>query len=252
MQLTRRDFGSWLGLLAVGGVAAAEAQSKYGYKVARVSGSNLQPEEAGEKPSASEHKLPSTPEEIWADLLQGNKRFVAGKPAVRDLVHRREELVQGQHPQVIVLGCSDSRVSPSLVFDKNLGDLFVIRTAGNVADPVALGSIEYAVEHVHSSVLLVLGHENCGAVAATASGEKMPTPNLEAIVKKIRPAMERVKGRAEGEKFLRLVEEANVHQSASDIVQNSPIVAAEASAGKLTIIKAMYGLKTGAVTRLLG
>lgn len=190
------------------------------------------------------------PEEIWADLAEGNKRFQAGKPSPREFVRRRAELADEQHPQVIVLTCADSRVCPSLAFDKNLGDLFVIRTAGNVADPIALGSIEYAAEYLGARVLLILGHEKCGAVAATASGAKIPTPNLESIVARIRPALESVKGQAEGDRLLRLAEQANIHQSASDLLQNSPLLEEKIRAGKLTLIKALYRLSTGQVVRL--
>ena len=87
---------------------------------------------------------------IWADLMDGNKRFALGQHSTGQLVSSRKSLVEGQKPDVIVISCSDSRVPPELVFDKNLGELFVIRTAGNVADPIALGSIEYAAEHLHS------------------------------------------------------------------------------------------------------
>jgi len=201
--------------------------------------------------SASEPKrLPETAHEIWADLMEGNQRFQAGKPATRELVARRAELAGGQQPQVIVLACSDSRVSPSLIFDKNLGDLFVIRTAGNIADTVALGSIEYAAEFLQSKVLVVLGHENCGAVAAAASGAKVPSPNLESIVARVRPAVESVKGQAEGDGLLRLAEQANVRHSARELLQNSPLLQQKVEAGKLTLIKAVYQLTTGQVIRL--
>ena len=110
--------------------------------------------------------------------MDGNKRFMAGKPQMRALVSLRQKLASGQSPNVIILSCSDSRTSPELIFDQSLGDLFVIRTAGNVADPVALGSIEYAVDHIHSPLLVVLGHSKCGAVTAACSGEKMPSRQL--------------------------------------------------------------------------
>lgn len=187
----------------------------------------------------------------WADLMEGNRRFQAGHPAPREFVSRRAELATGQHPRVIVLACSDSRVSPSLVFDKNLGDLFVIRTAGNLVDPVALGSIEYAAEYLESSVLVVLGHEKCGAVAAAASGGELPTKNLESIVRRIRPALESVKGQASGDNLLRLAEQANVQQSAKDLLNNSPLLQKKIKAGKLALIKAIYQLSTGEVVRLL-
>lgn len=151
---------------------------------------------------------------------------------------------------MIVLGCSDSRVSPTLVFDKSLGDLFVVRTAGNIADPVALGSIEYAAEHLHARMLVVIGHEKCGAVSATLSGEKMPSPNLDAIVRKILPAVEKVRACGEGDQLMSLAVEANARQSARDLLENSPILAHEAAAGKLTIVTAVYRLKNGEVVRL--
>lgn len=191
-----------------------------------------------------------TLDEIWADLVEGNKRFQAGKPAPREFVRRRVELINGQQPQVVVLGCSDSRVCPSLLFDKNLGDLFVVRTAGNVADPVALGSLEYAVEVLGVRVLLVLGHENCGAVSAVASVQRILTPNLESIVARIRPALKSVQGQAEGERLLRLAEQANVHQSAVDLLQNSSLLRQKVSTGKVRIFKALYRLNTGEVIRL--
>jgi carbonic anhydrase len=189
-------------------------------------------------------------EQIWADLLEGNKRFQVGKPASRDMVGRREQLVGDQQPKVIVLACSDSRVSPELIFDKNLGDLFVIRTAGNLADPVALGSIEFAAEFLNSPVLVVLGHENCGAVAAAASGGSVPSPNLATIVARVRPAIESVKGKAGGDELLRLAEQANVRQSARDLLGGSPLLQKKVADGNLTLIKALYRLTTGEVVRL--
>ena len=188
--------------------------------------------------------------EIWTDLMQGNRGFTSGKPAQRELVARRAELAKQQSPQVIVLACSDSRVCPSLIFDKNLGDLFVIRTAGNVADRVALGSLEFAAEYLQCSVLVVLGHEDCGGVAAAASGKKLPSSNLESIVNRIRPAVDSVEGRAEGDDLLRLAERANIHQSASDILRDSALLQQKVSDGKLAIIKAIYQLSTGQVLRL--
>ena len=91
-----------------------------------------------------------TADEVWNSLMAGNRRFVAGKPQARDLASLRHKLASGQSPKAIILSCSDSRVGPELIFDQSLGDLFVVRTAGNVADAVALGSIEYAVDHLHS------------------------------------------------------------------------------------------------------
>jgi len=191
---------------------------------------------------------PLDPQEVWEELMRGNGRFVAGKPQPRALVSLRHELSRGQHPRAIVLGCSDSRVSPELVFDQTLGELFVVRTAGNIADAVARGSIEYAVDHLHAQLLVVLGHEKCGAVAAAASGEKMPTLNLEAIVRKISPAL--LPLQASGDRLVSLGVEANVRQSARDVVELSPMLRLKLEAKRLGLVKAVYRLETGEVARL--
>jgi carbonic anhydrase len=204
--------------------------------------------------AAAHHPTPSaapSADEIWASLMAGNKRFIAGKPRSQEgIVSRRKQLAGGQQPNVIVLSCSDSRVSPELVFDQSLGDLFVIRTAGNVADPVGLGSIEYAVDHVHASVLVVLGHQKCGAVIAACSGEKMPSRNLEAIVDKIEPAVTQAKTYAKSDDLVESAIKENVRQSAKDVLANSEIIRAAVAAGKLSVIEAEYQLDTGEVTRL--
>lgn len=185
---------------------------------------------------------------IVADLVAGNKRFVSGQAAPRELVKTREELAKGQSPKVVVLGCADSRLSPELIFDKNLGELFVVRTAGNIADKVALGSMEYAVEHLHASVIVVLGHEKCGAVAAAADGGKMPTDNLKAIVKQIEPALKEYrKAGLEGALLAEKGIASNVERSAADLLKHSPILKHEAEAGKITIVKAVYHLASGEV-----
>ncbi len=201
-----------------------------------------------EKESSKETKTEA--EAIWADLMKGNKRFAAGKHTAVNYSALRTQLVKGQHPEVIVLGCSDSRVPPEFVFDKNLGELFVVRDAGNIADAVSLGSIEYAVEHLHSKVLLILGHESCGAVAATVSGEKMPTKNLRAIVDSIAPAFENSKTCKIGDKVNLSCVELNVKYSSEDVVLNSPIIKKAVEEGKLTVIRAVYKMETGSVVRL--
>jgi len=200
-------------------------------------------------PETAAAKLPSAAE-LWDRLVAGNKRFVAGKPQARSLAPLRTQLAKGQHPPVIVLGCADSRVSPSLVFDQTVGDLFEVRTAGNIADDIAIGSIEYAAAHFRSPVLLVLGHEKCGAVAAVAEGEKVDTRGLEAIVKKISPAVERVKGKATGDALLALAVEANVRQSAQDLLESSSSLRKAVDGGQMTVIKAVYKLGSGEVARL--
>lgn len=199
--------------------------------------------------SAAAASFPSA-DQIWADLMAGNQRFVAGKTRSYDVVSLRATLASGQQPHVIVLSCSDSRVGPELVFDQSLGDIFVVRTAGNIADPVGLGSIEYAVDHIHSPLLVVLGHQKCGAVTAACSGDKMPSPNLEAIVDKIAPAVTKAKAYAKPDDLIESAIKENVHQSAKDLLANSQILRDAVKAGKLTVIEAEYQLATGEVVRL--
>lgn len=240
----RREFLSWLGgAVAVMGSAAVVH-----------SGERLNQALIG--PLAQRHSdhtvpvtPPVTPKAVWAELHAGNQRFMAGTPQVREFVHLRASLVAGQHPKAIVLSCADSRVAPELVFDQNLGDLFVVRTAGNVADAIALGSIEYAVEHLHVPLIVVLGHEKCGAVAAVAAGH-LPEPNLDDIEKKIAPALLSLRATASGEKLVRLGVEANARQSAKDLRSNSPLLHAEVTAEKVQILTAVYHLESGEVSLL--
>jgi carbonic anhydrase len=200
-------------------------------------------------PHAAAAQIPSA-ESIWADLMEGNQRFVMGKTKTVDLVALRQSLVKGQQPKVVVLACSDSRVSPEILFDKNLGELFVVRSAGNVADAIGVGSIEYAVEHLGSSVLVVLGHEKCGAVTAACSGDKMPTANLQAIVDKISPAVTRAKTHAKADELVEAAILDNVQQSAKDVVASSEVLQHFLHDGKLTVFEAVYQLGSGKVVQL--
>jgi carbonic anhydrase len=199
--------------------------------------------------AAASHAKPSA-DKVWADLMDGNKRFVAGKPRSYDVVALRRKLASKQSPNVIILSCSDSRVSPELAFDQSLGDLFVVRTAGNVADPVALGSIEYAVEHIHSPLLVVMGHQKCGAVIAACSGDKMPSSNLDAIMNKIGPAVTQAKTHAKADDLVETTIQENVHQSAKDLLANSEIIRDAVKSGSLSVVEAEYQLDSGEVVRL--
>lgn len=185
---------------------------------------------------------------VWRALADGNHRFVKGVLRPRPTVARRRELVEGQHPRAMVLSCSDSRTPPELLFDQGLGDLFVVRSAGEVVDPVALGSLEYAAEHLGVGVLVVMGHRKCGAVAAALSGEPMPTPNLDAIVKRIRPALPDAKTKASDR--ARLAEESNVREAVQNILLESPLLRERVASGKLLVIPALYDLTTGRVEKL--
>jgi carbonic anhydrase len=180
-------------------------------------------------------------------LLAGNERFVTGRSSHPDLERQREDSAKGQHPGVMVLGCADSRVSPELVFDRGIGELFVVRSAGNIAEPVAVGSLEYAVEHLHAKVLVVMGHENCGAVKAALSEEKMPTPNLEALVGHIAPGVKGLKAWAEGDDLVHMAVEANVRRQADELLKRSPVLRQAVAKGEIVILKAVYDLESGRV-----
>ncbi len=199
--------------------------------------------------AASSQPKPSA-DKLWANLMAGNARFVASKPKIYALASLRQKLASGQSPHVIVLSCSDSRVSPELTFDQSLGDLFVVRAAGNIAGPVGLGSIEYAVDHFHSPLLVVLGHQKCGAVIAACSGVKMPSRNLDAIMDKIGPAVAQAKTYAKADDLVESAIKENVHQSATDVLANSEIIRNAVKSGKFSVIEAEYQFDTGEVVRL--
>jgi len=189
-------------------------------------------------------------ESIWADLMAGNDRFISGRTNTVEIVPLRQSLAAKQNPKVVVLTCSDSRVSPEILFDKNLGDLFVVRSAGNIADAIGVGSIEYAVEHLGSTALLVLGHTECGAVKAACSGDKMPTANLQAIMDKIEPAVTRAKTHSRPDALPEAAVQENVRQSANDVMASSEVLQHFVHEGKLTVFEAVYDLTSGKVVRL--
>jgi carbonic anhydrase len=179
--------------------------------------------------------------------MDGNKRFVSGTLAQKDLsVKKREELSKGQKPFAIVLTCSDSRVPPELLFDQGLGDVFVVRVAGNVVDPIALGSIEYAAEHLGSPLLLILGHSKCGAVKATLETKGKPEGNIGAIVKKIMPAADAAKKKGgTPDEILETAIKENVKNVYADIMKNSKIIPHLIEEGKFMIAAAEYDITTG-------
>jgi len=187
-------------------------------------------------------------DQIWSDLAAGNHRFVVGKTASRELIAQRQALTKSQHPRVTVLSCSDSRVPPELVFDAGLGDLFVVRSAGEDDDPLSIGSIEYAVEHLGSSVIVVMGHQNCGAVTAACAGGKAESVNLDAVVAPIVPSctkMDRKKPET-----LDLAVRDHIHRVSDELLAKSELLKEAVNKGKLTIIEAYYSLDTGEVAKL--
>jgi len=181
-------------------------------------------------------------------LMEGNKRYVASKSVHPDQTSkRRREVAQAQHPYAVVLGCSDSRVPPELVFDEGLGDLFVIRDAGHVVDDDVLGSIEYAVEHLHVNLVLVLGHEKCGAVQAAASGQAAHG-HVVSLVKAIQPAVD--EARKQPGDLVHNCVIANALRSARLIRESEPVMKHLVDSGKVKVVAADYDLATGKVILL--
>jgi carbonic anhydrase len=186
--------------------------------------------------------------QVWNELAAGHRRFVAGKAERRDLASRRKELVSTQNPHVAVLSCSDSRVPPEVVFDQSLGDLFVVRSAGESDDPLSGGSIEYAIAHLGTTMIVVMGHQSCGAVKAACSGDKAESPNLEAVVKPIAASCSKV-DRAKPETFDAAARD-HVHRVADELLATSPMIKNAVAAGTVTIVEAYYSLDPGVVTKL--
>jgi carbonic anhydrase len=183
-------------------------------------------------------------------LMEGNQRFVRGQlssVSSQELAQRRTELVQGQKPFAIVLCCSDSRVGPGIVFDQELVNIFVVRTAGEVLDAAGIGSIEYAVAHLGSPLLLVLGHSQCGAVAAAVADAKEPG-HIADILKAIRPAVAQSKG-STGDPLSNAIR-ANALDIASQLQTRSAVVSEKVRAGKLTATAGVLSLAPGRVELL--
>ncbi len=189
-------------------------------------------------------------------LRDGNRRFAAGAPSRCTLASPalRAELVSGQEPFAVVLGCADSRVPAEIVFDQGLGDLFVIRVAGNVVAPSLVGSVEYAAEVLGTRLVVVLGHSGCGAVQATLAELERPSetrsPNLLSIVERIRPSVETLLEtglRGDREALLRHAVRANVRASADHLRHGSRILEERIERDGLLIVGAEYSLESGTV-----
>lgn len=194
------------------------------------------------------HEEGVTAEDALNALKEGNERFVSGSLAEKDLSKEvRVDLSQnGQHPFATVITCSDSRVAPELLFDQGLGDIFVIRDAGNVAGAIETASVEYAVEHLECPLVVVLGHEKCGAVHAAIEGGEL-TPNLQEIANKIQPAIERVKAESkDDEEIAPEVENENAKETVSELLK-SPTIKGLVDSGKVKIVAAKYHIESGEV-----
>ncbi len=199
------------------------------------------------------HPLPAAPDanEARAALESGQTRMLAGHPEhPRQDAARRNETARGQAPFATILTCSDSRVSPEILFDQGLGDLFIVRVAGNEADTDEIGSIEYGVGHLQTPLLLVLGHSGCGAVQAVVENSPVHG-SIPDLVDNIVPAVEKTRATAPGERLFAEAVKNNVWQSIDDIFRRSPEVRERVKSGRLQVLGAVYDLSTGAV-RWLG
>ncbi len=193
--------------------------------------------------------------EALSRLQEGNQRFVADLSSHNTLTgQRRNELPDGQEPFAIILGCSDSRVPAEIVFDQGLGDLFVIRVAGNIVAPSQVGSVEFAAERFHTRLVVVLGHSRCGAILATIEQLGRPTTgqsaNLRSIVDRVRPSVEVLLAtelRHDPEALVRHAVHANIRASASHLRHGSRILEQLIEHDGLLVVGAEYSLETGVV-----
>jgi carbonic anhydrase len=188
------------------------------------------------------------PQRALHELVLGNRRYAGGKPAhPRQGADRRREVAPHQAPLAVILSCSDSRVPPEILFDCGLGDLFVVRTAGHVVDSVALGSLEYAVEHLGVPLIVVLGHSRCGAVTAALESTS-PQGHISTLVSALRATIASAQGEP-GDAVDNAVR-ANIRQTVSRLQASSLLLSEPGSAGTLRIVGAYYDLDTGDVTFL--
>ena len=186
-------------------------------------------------------------------LREGNARFVKGeeRPAALAPQAQRESLIKGQSPFAIILSCADSRAPAELLFDQGLGDLFVVRVAGNVVAPSIVGSIEFAAATFGTQLVVVMGHTRCGAVKATidavAQGARAPTENIHDIVDRISPSVHELAKHLNGDELLKAVTRANVRASASHLRHASRVLEQFIAQGKVHVVGAEYSLETGVV-----
>jgi carbonic anhydrase len=196
-------------------------------------------------------------EEALNRLRKGNKRFVSDCSIFNNALshkNRRHSLAEDQDPFAIILGCSDSRVPSEIVFDQGVGDLFVIRVAGNIVAPSQIGSIEFAVERFGARLVVVMGHSRCGAIQATLDSLRSPSEdqskNLRSIIDRIRPSLELLDIDQDPETILQQAVRANIHSSVSKLQQESRVLEQLVREGDLLILGAEYSLDTGIVNFL--
>ena len=210
-------------------------------------GVGVVPSAGAQEPPIPKHDLGG--EEALKRLIEGNKRYVEGNISPADFQSTRAALAAGQNPFAAILGCADSRVAPELAFDTGRGDLFVVRVAGNVVTPEGLASLEFCVDVLGTQLIMVLGHEKCGAVKAgissVQSGNQFPG-HIQSLVELLRPPVQQ----AQAEKGDLLVNaiKANVQWGVTALRQASPILDKHFKAGTLKVVGGVYDLDTGKVT----
>jgi len=212
-------------------------------------------EEAKQMPNTAEEQKALTPDAVLANLMEGNKRFASGKLTDLNIKENIKATSKGQYPSAVILSCLDSRVPAENVFDQGIGDIFVGRVAGNVENVDLLGSFEFATKLAGAKLVMVLGHEACGAVKGACDHAKMG--NLTALLDKIQPAVKAVEGdfpedqrTSKNMDFVNKVVEENVRITVADIRKDSPILAEVEKSGDIKIVGAIYSLQTGEVTLL--
>jgi carbonic anhydrase len=191
-----------------------------------------------------------TPAQAWQEMLSGNERFVVGEPShPRQDVERRTEVAVKQSPDAALFGCSDSRLSAEIIFDKGLGDLFVVRNAGQIISDSVLGSLEYAVGVLEVPLIVVLGHDECGAVmAAIASqGPDAPAlpPHIATLIQKIVPAVKRVPVAPDGTIDSQDVGREHLRDTIAELLESSELISDAVAAGRLAVVGANYRLLEG-------
>ncbi len=193
-----------------------------------------------------------TPDSILQDLLKGNERYVSGEMIHRNLPKQISATTNGQYPKAVVLACIDSRVPVEYIFDQGIGDIFVVRVAGNIEDADLLGSMEYGVGVAGSKLLMVLGHQNCGAVKSAIKKVDVGSANVTALLNEIQPAVDAVQGERDvkNKEYFTKVVKMNVTKTVEDIRSRSKIISDLEKAGKVKVVGAYYSLKDGKVVLL--
>lgn len=201
-------------------------------------------------------RVHTSPAQAWREMRRGNERFVAGEPRhPRQDVERRAELAGAQFPHAALFGCSDSRLAAEIIFDKGLGDLFVIRNAGQVISSSVLGSLEYAVAVLNVPLIVVLGHDACGAVRAAIDSQSADAPllpvHIDQLIQKIVPAVRRVRGVADETPLdthavdASLVGREHLRDTIAEMLERSELISDAVAAGTLAIVGANYRLLEG-------